>query len=201
MTQPPENTPADDTPDDGPSNDEPAIEAQDQSDTTPIWPAPSGSEETPAADAAPPQPPPPAAPGGGFPPSPSSAPAPGGYQQPPQGGYGEPGPGGYGQPAYGQPVPGPQGFGQPAYGQQGYGPGYVDPQAKSKIVAGLLGILLGGLGVHRFYLGFTKIGVIQIVVTVVTCGFGAIWGFVEGILYLVGAGGYTADSDGRPLKD
>src|SRR5262249_2074384 len=36
---------------------------------------------------------------------------------------------------------------------------------KSKIAAGLLGIFVGGLGVHRFYLGYTSIGLIQIVVT------------------------------------
>ena len=75
-----------------------------------------------------------------------------------------------------------------------------DPQAKSKIVAGLLGIFLGGFGVHRFYLGYTKIGVIQIIVTIVTCGIGSLWGFVEGILYLVGAGNYTTDATGRPLR-
>ena len=78
---------------------------------------------------------------------------------------------------------------------------YADPQAKSKIVAGLLGIFLGGFGVHRFYLGYTKIGVIQIIVTVFTCGIGSLWGFVEGILYLVGSGGYTTDVTGRPLRD
>ena len=76
-----------------------------------------------------------------------------------------------------------------------------DPQAKSKIAAGLLGIFLGGFGVHRFYLGFTKIGIIQIVVTIFTCGIGSLWGFVEGILYLVGSNGYTTDANGRPLRD
>ena len=111
-----------------------------------------------------------------------------GYQQPPPG-YQQPG---YGQPGYGQP-----GYGQPApYGMVPY-----DPQAKSKIAAGLLGIFLGGFGVHRFYLGFTKIGIIQIVVTIFTCGIGSLWGFVEGILYLVGSNGYTTDANGRPLRD
>jgi TM2 domain-containing membrane protein YozV len=76
-----------------------------------------------------------------------------------------------------------------------------DPQAKSKIVAGLLGIFLGGFGVHRFYLGFTKIGVIQIIVTIVTCGIGSLWGFVEGILYLVGSDNYRTDATGRPLRE
>ena len=91
-----------------------------------------------------------------------------------------------------------------AYGQQPY-PGYAvapyDPQAKSKLAAGLLGIFLGGFGVHRFYLGYTKIGVIQIIVSVFTCGIGSVWGLVEGILYLVGANGYTTDAEGRPLRD
>jgi TM2 domain-containing membrane protein YozV len=60
--------------------------------------------------------------------------------------------------------------------------------AKSKVVAGLLGILLGSLGIHKFYLGYTKEGVIMLVVSVVTCGFAAgivgIIGLVEGIMYL-----------------
>jgi TM2 domain-containing membrane protein YozV/ribosomal protein L40E len=71
--------------------------------------------------------------------------------------------------------------------------------AKSKLAAGILGIFLGGLGVHRFYLGYTGIGVLQIVVTLVTCGVGSIWGFIEGILILTGS--MNKDSEGRPLKD
>lgn len=56
--------------------------------------------------------------------------------------------------------------------------------AEKKVPAGILGILLGGLGVHKFYLGYTKEGIIQIVITLVTCGFGSLVGFVEGIIYL-----------------
>lgn len=124
------------------------------------------------------------------------------YGQQPAPGYGEPG---YGQtPGYQQPGS-QQGYGQPGYPPAGY-PQYgydprLDPQAKSKVAAGLLGIFLGGFGVHRFYLGYTKIGVIQLVVTLVTCGVGSLWGFVEGILYLVGTNGFTTDAQGRPLKD
>jgi TM2 domain-containing membrane protein YozV len=74
------------------------------------------------------------------------------------------------------------------------------PDAKSKLVAGLLGIFLGGFGVHRFYLGYTQIGVIQIIVTIVTCGLGSLWGLIEGILILTGSG-IKEDAQGRPLVD
>lgn len=56
--------------------------------------------------------------------------------------------------------------------------------ADKKIVAGILGILLGGFGIHKFFLGYTTEGIIQIVITFVTCGVGSIIGLVEGILYL-----------------
>lgn len=68
---------------------------------------------------------------------------------------------------------------------------------KSKIAAGILGILLGGLGVHRFYLGYIGIGIAQIIVTLITFGFGAIWGLIEGILILTGT--INQDAKGRPL--
>ena len=77
--------------------------------------------------------------------------------------------------------------------------GYVDPLAKSRQTAGLLGIFLGGVGVHRFYLGYTSIGVLQILVTIATCGIGGFWGIIEGILIL-GGSGIKTDADGRPLR-
>lgn len=58
-------------------------------------------------------------------------------------------------------------------------------RGKDKTTAGILGILLGGLGIHHFYLGSTVTGIIEIVLTCVTCGFGALLGLVEGILLLV----------------
>jgi TM2 domain-containing membrane protein YozV len=58
------------------------------------------------------------------------------------------------------------------------------PGADKKITAGICGILLGGLGIHKFILGYTKEGIIQIVLTVVTCGFAGIIGLIEGIIYL-----------------
>lgn len=71
--------------------------------------------------------------------------------------------------------------------------------AKSRIAAGILGIVLGGLGIHRFYLGYIGIGIAQIAVTLVTCGIGALWGFIEGILILTGS--IDKDAKGQPLRD
>jgi TM2 domain-containing membrane protein YozV len=58
------------------------------------------------------------------------------------------------------------------------------PGAEKKIIAGICGILLGGFGVHKFVLGYTKEGIIQIVITLVTCGVGGLIGLIEGIIYL-----------------
>jgi TM2 domain-containing membrane protein YozV len=77
----------------------------------------------------------------------------------------------------------------------------VDPDApaKSRLTAGLLGIFLGALGVHRFYLGYLSIGVLQILVTLATCGIGGLWGLIEGVLILRGKA-ITTDAEGRPLQ-
>ncbi|MHA7269574.1 TM2 domain-containing protein [Arthrobacter sp. HLT1-20] len=146
---------------------------------TPAYQAPAAPAETPVAPAYPQASQAPMYPQPG---------AQAGYdQQNVQAGYPQPGvQQNYGQPGYGQ---------QPAYGMQ-YG-----AEQKSKIVAGILGILLGSLGIHRFYLGDTKMGVIQIVVTFVTFGLGGIWGFIEGIMILVGADPFKTDAKGIPLKD
>lgn len=70
--------------------------------------------------------------------------------------------------------------------------------AKSKMAAGLLGIFLGAWGIHNFYLGNTTRGIIQIVVTLVTCGMGGLWGFIEGIMILCGS--ISTDANGNPLE-
>ena len=54
--------------------------------------------------------------------------------------------------------------------------------AEKKMVAGILAILLGGFGVHKFYLGYTKEGVIQLLLSLVCIG--GIIGIIEGIIYL-----------------
>lgn len=113
------------------------------------------------------------------------------YAQPPYG---------HGQTSYapGHPAGGPP----PGYGPGGYGAYGYDGEIwshRSKIAAGLLGIFVGGWGVHRFYLGFVGIGILQIFVSLVTCGLGGLWGFIEGILYLTGT--MDRDVDGRKLRD
>jgi len=58
------------------------------------------------------------------------------------------------------------------------------PGAEKKMVAGILGILLGSIGVHRFYLGDIPGGVIRLVLTICTGGIASIIGLIEGIIYL-----------------
>ena len=70
---------------------------------------------------------------------------------------------------------------------------------KSKIAAGLLGIFLGAYGIHNFYLGYTSKAIGQLVLTLVTCGLGGIWGFIEGILIL--CGNIDKDASGKKLTD
>ena len=70
---------------------------------------------------------------------------------------------------------------------------------KSKLTAGLLGLFLGGFGIHNFYLGNTSKAAIQIVVSIFTCGAGSLWGFIEGILILCGK--IHTDSTGAELAN
>ena len=63
-----------------------------------------------------------------------------------------------------------------------------NPRASNKIVAGIFGILLGCLGIHKFILGYTGAGLTMLLVSVLSCGFlagiMAIIGLIEGIIYL-----------------
>ena len=75
--------------------------------------------------------------------------------------------------------------------------------SKSKLAAGLLGILLGSLGVHNFYLGYNNKAIAQLLITVLSCGalsvISSIWGIVEGIKILTGE--INTDANGVPLSD
>lgn len=105
----------------------------------------------------------------------------------------------YEQPSYNQP---------PFYAQQTYyqaaqqQPGYGYAQ-KSKIVAGLLGLFLGGLGVHNFYLGYTGKAVAQLLLTligwIILIGpiISGIWALIESVLILCSSYGSNWHRDGR----
>lgn len=64
--------------------------------------------------------------------------------------------------------------------------------ASKKIPAGICGILLGGLGIHKFILGYTKEGVITLLISIIggffTLGLAglvmSVIGLIEGIIYL-----------------
>jgi len=64
----------------------------------------------------------------------------------------------------------------------------IAAKASNKIAAGVFGILLGALGIHKFILGYTGAGLILLLVTILTCGIA--WpvthliGLIEGIIYL-----------------
>jgi TM2 domain-containing membrane protein YozV len=112
----------------------------------------------------------------------SQQPTPDPYAQPPA--YP---PATYGQPAAAVPQPYPAI--DPATGQP--------LSDKSKIVAGILQLVLGGFGAGRFYTGHTGMAVAQLLVTLFTCGLGGIWGLIDGILILVQGG---TDAQGRVLR-
>ena len=82
-------------------------------------------------------------------------------------------------------------------------PTNTNPNAKSKVAAGILGIFLGCFGAHNFYLGYTGKAVGQLLITLLSCGLlspiSAIWGLVEGILIL--CGNIDKDASGKKLVD
>jgi TM2 domain-containing membrane protein YozV len=77
------------------------------------------------------------------------------------------------------------------YGYDPYGRPYSE---KSKIVAGVLQLALGSLGIGRFYMGNVGIGIAQLF----TCGGLGIWALIDGIMLLVGND--ATDSEGRILR-
>ena len=73
--------------------------------------------------------------------------------------------------------------------------------SKSKVCAGILAIIFGAFGAHNFYLGFTSKAIIQLCLTIISCGLlsfiPAVWGLIEGIIILTDSN--TVDAYGKYL--
>lgn len=75
---------------------------------------------------------------------------------------------------------------------------------KNKLLAVLLALFLGGMGIHRFYLGYIKIGIVQLILWIlgyftsgITWIIAQIWAVTEAILIFLGK---IKDSEGHPLE-
>lgn len=73
------------------------------------------------------------------------------------------------------------GYNNPGSQNQNFNQNY---RSEKKLAAGLLGILLGAFGANKFYMGYIKEGIIQIVLNIVTCGIATVIPLIEGIIYL-----------------
>jgi TM2 domain-containing membrane protein YozV len=95
----------------------------------------------------------------------------------------------------------PPGMGGPMMPHAPYG---IEPTTglpysdKSKMTAGLLQLFLGAFGAGRFYTGHMGLAIAQIAVVWLTCGAGALWPMIDGIMMLTGK---VTDAQGRPLRD
>ena len=117
------------------------------------------------------------------------------------------------QPFYGGQPPAshnhvPQNYpmGMPQYGYQ------PQPAQTSMVLAALLALFLGHLGVHNFYLGYTRAGLVQLglsiagwVLAIVLIGFVflfvvGVWAFIDFILILMRSGRFRVDASGVPLQ-
>ena len=73
----------------------------------------------------------------------------------------------------------------------------ADTPSKSKVAFVLLGVFLGSLGIHNFYVGRTKQGVIQLLITVLSMG---MLSFASWIWAIVDICSINADANGVPLS-
>jgi TM2 domain-containing membrane protein YozV len=96
--------------------------------------------------------------------------------------------------AAGLPVPPPMPYASPT-------PAYHNPQAKDRVAYILLALFLGGLGIHNFYAGYNKTGLIQLLLVLpgafLTCGITAL---VVSIWAIIEACTVTQDANGVRFK-
>jgi TM2 domain-containing membrane protein YozV len=78
------------------------------------------------------------------------------------------------------------GFQHPGVPQQPWYPQGAHPVPKyNRVTLGVVAILVGWLGIHKFMLGQTTAGIIMLLISLFTCGMvSSVIGLVEGILYL-----------------
>ncbi|EEW48832.1 TM2 domain protein [Corynebacterium efficiens YS-314] len=93
--------------------------------------------------------------------------------------------------------------------QYGYQP---QPVQKSMVLAAILALFLGHLGIHNFYLGYTRAGLAQLglsiagwVLAIVLIGFVflfvvGVWALIDFILILMRSGRFRVDASGVPLQ-
>jgi TM2 domain-containing membrane protein YozV len=69
------------------------------------------------------------------------------------------------------------------------------PVSTNRVAAGVFGILLGWLGIHKFVLGYVGEGLIMLLVTLLTIRFGAIGAVVMGVVGVIEGAIYLSKSD------
>jgi TM2 domain-containing membrane protein YozV len=94
--------------------------------------------------------------------------------------------------AAGLPVPPPTPYSAPAAPQYHSTPSNHHPDAKDRVAYVLLAVLLG-IGIHNFYAGYTTRGIIQLLVSILSCGilwfFMWIWAIIEACTVMQDANG------------
>lgn len=89
-----------------------------------------------------------------------------------------------------QPAPQPQFQAQAQAQAMGVAP-------KSRVAFILLALFLGGFGIHNFYAGYTTKGIIQLLISVLSCGYGAI---VVWVWVIIEACTVTVDANNIPMQ-
>jgi TM2 domain-containing membrane protein YozV len=199
-----------------PASEPQVVEVTETFTTTPqmpdLPPAPSAADQQPTT----------AMPGYTDPMAQQSAPGAPQYGQPASNPTTQPAADPYAQPAadqYAQPMADPyaQQYSQQQYAQSQYGqaapgtPAYAPVPAgyvpRNKILAGLLALFFGALGIHNFYLGFTGKAIAQVLLTClgwILFGLGPlaaiVWSIVEGVQILTSDYGTPAHRDARGVE-